>query len=271
MAARENNTTVIEQVSRNIWQYVILAFPLIVDAVDYFLFETLNREFLTLLRTPSSRSVWLILGLYGIYVVAIILIGLLKPDIKLKLIEVAYTEKTATGTKKSKFKSTWPEMLFFYPSMGFGIIFILIIVHTLGLTTDKSPFSDDFQYRIVRTSLGIFFIHLTGVMVKPKARYASGEKKYLIIFAPAVVVCALVINLSVAAWQHLLSDPAVVVTPAREGKLLDWFFAYPMFLFFFASPRFMFMSKSFTWYSLAGALALIGYFVWRSLDYVFIF
>ena len=40
MATRENNTAVQGQVSRNIWQYVILAFPLLIDAADYFIFPS---------------------------------------------------------------------------------------------------------------------------------------------------------------------------------------------------------------------------------------
>ncbi len=78
------------------------------------------------------------------------------------------------------------------------------------------------------------------------------------------------INVSVAGWQYLFGDFSREIISNRPGRVLDFIFAYPLFLLFFASPRFMFLRRNFTWYSLTGALLIIGYFVWRSLDYVFI-
>lgn len=244
--------------------------PVIVDVADYFFFEHINQFLLNMLRTPSVKALSVMLGIYFMFIICIMLIELLIPDIRLKEVNIGYDIHDENGfiTGRETVKTTWPDILFLYPSLGFGIIILLLIFSSLGLTSDSQVFTENQQYAFIWIAFIMFFIHLGTMFIKPEPRYKSNTPKYLVVYAPAVIICALVINVSVAAWQYLLGDPSLVPVAGREGKLLDWFLALPIFLLFFSSPRFMFMSRHFNWLSMLSALMIIGYFIWKSLDYV---
>ncbi|HOP62562.1 MAG TPA: hypothetical protein PK358_10825 [Spirochaetota bacterium] len=255
---------------QNIWELSVIIFPVIVDGADYFFFEHINSLLLTLLKKPSINSLSVMFSIYFMFIICIIAIELLVPDIRLKNVKLDYEIKDNSGNIKShgKINTTWPELLFFYPSVGFGVIMILLIFNTLGMTSDTSPFTMDEQYMLIWPAIVLFFIQILAMVWKAKPRFRSTGPAYLAIYAPAVIICALVINLSVAAWQYLLGDPSLTPIAERGGKLLDWFLALPIFILFFSSPRFMFMSRHFNWLSMLSALALIAFFIWRSLDYI---
>ena len=255
---------------QNKWDLSVMIFPVLVDLLDYFIFEHINQWLLNLLKTPSVKALSVMLGIYFLFIICIAIIELLIPDIRLKEVKLGYDIKDDNGiiTGRQTVKATWPEILFFYPSIGFGIIILLLIFSALGLTSDNQAFTENQQYALIWIAVIMFFIHLGVIFWKPKPRYKSTSPEYLAVYAPAVIICALVINVSVAAWQYLLGDPSLAPIAGREGKLLDWFLAWPIFLIFFSSPRFMFMSRHFNWFSMLSALTIIGYFIWRSLDYV---
>jgi len=259
---------------KNIWMYLVIAFPLLVDGIDFILFDKVNDWLVTILKTPSFSSVMIMISMYALFIITVLMIGLLDSDKNLYVekSEPKYTVFKNQKENTSKTIVTFGQKLFFYPSIGFGVIMIVLIAHVTGIISDgkKSLFTDSEQNIILWTAFILFFIHVFAIIMPRKPKFKVNQPSYFMVLVPAVIIAAIVLNLSVAAWIYLLT-PVKVIDPSRDGKILELFTIFPIFLLFFSSPRFLFMSREFTYWSLASAFLLMGYFVWSSLSYITLF
>lgn len=249
----------------NGWAIAAGLYPVAVDGVHWLVFDNLNDRLRQLLLSPGQTTIIAMLGLYLTYIIALGFVRRLKPEIKLKTVTVtSYDEKTH---RKTTVKTTWPEILFFYPSFGFGLIMIMGAVTVSGMTQDNSPVSEGWQQLAVFGMTGLFFAHLTVKFVDFEARHAATRPRYLLYLIPTVLVSEVLLNLSTALWYRFLGPEAGAPAPDNPDVVLSFAFAVPLFLLFFAAPRFTFMSKSFTWPSLISGVALVLYELWGMVVY----
>lgn len=245
----------------NGWAIAISLFPVVIDVAHWFAFDPINDRLRALLLEPSRATVLALLGIYLAYAVSFIFIGRLKPDIKLRVVTVQTRDKK-TG-RRGKVRTTWPELLFAYPSFGFGIIMIMGATAVSGMMGDVSALSEGWQQLAVFGATGIFFFHLVVKFIDFEPRYASDQAGYLFTLIPTVLVSELVLNLSAALWFRFLGPEAGAPPPEDPSTLGSFIIAAPLFLIFFAAPRFTFMSKSFTWPALASGVALALWELWE--------
>lgn len=248
------------------WEIAAALFPVVVDAVHWLVFDAVNDRLRELLLSPGQATILAMLGLYLAYVVALGFVGRLKPEIRLKSVTVtSYDERTG---RRTQVKTTWPEILFFYPSFGFGIILIMGAATVSGLlASDPAPVSEGWQKLAVFGAVGLFFAHLTVKFAGIEARHPASRPRYLAYLIPTVLISELMLNLSTALWYRFLGPEAGAPPPANPDVLVSFLFAVPLFLIFFAAPRFTFMSKSFTWLSLITGVALALYELWGMVAY----
>ena len=116
-------------------------------------------------------------------------------------------------------------------------------------------------------STGLFFAHLTVKFVGIEARHPATRPRYLVYLVTTVLISEVMLNLSTALWYRFLGPEAGAPAPDNPDVALSFAFAVPLFLLFFAAPRFTFMSKSFTWLSLASGLALALHELWGMVAY----
>lgn len=250
----------------------VLFYPVVIDVLHFVFFDKINAWMNNLFTTPAQSSFFIIAGLYLGLVAAQVLLNLLIPDVPVKDLDITWKETSVTGhSEKHSVKATWPQILFFYPTVGFFVIVFLLLLHASGLVTDKQVFTDD-QLGFYLTAAVLVLGGQLVLFANPiRPRYRPDEWPYSLILIAVLILSAALVSLSVAGWTYLFGNPAVPVLTHRPGKLADMFIAYPLFLLFFSSPRFMSLSRNFSWQGLLTGLILIGYFVWRSLDYVRIF
>jgi hypothetical protein len=249
----------------NGWAIAAGLYPVLMDGVHWLVFDKLNDRLRQLLLSPGETTIIAMLGLYLTYIVALGFVGRLKPEIKLKSVTLtSYDEKTRRTTSV---KSTWPDILFFYPSFGFGIILIMGAVTVSGMAQDTSPVSEGWQKLAVFGAAGLFFAHLTVKFGGFEARHPATRPRYLFYLIPTVLVSEVMLNLSTALWYRFFGPEAGAPAPDNPDVLISFAFAVPLFLLFFAAPRFTFMSKSFTWPSLISGVALALYELWGMVVY----
>lgn len=249
----------------NGWAIAAGLYPVLMDGVHWLLFDEINDRLRQLLLSPSQATIIAMLGLYLTYVVALGFVGRLKPEIKLKTVTLtSYDEETG---QKTSVKATWPDILFSYPSFGFGIIMIMGATTISGMALDNSPVSEGWQKLAVFGASGLFFAQLAVRFSGIEARHPATRPRYLFYLIPTVLISELMLNLSTALWYRFLGPEAGAPAPDNPDVLLSFAFAVPLFLIFFAAPRFTFMSKSFTWPSLISGVALALYELWGMVVY----
>lgn len=237
------------------------ALPVVVDVVHFFLFDLLNEPLRAMLRRPSEVSVLVLLGSYLAFAVSLFFLGRLRPEGPIATVVV--TTRGDDGRERTT-KTSWPELLFFYPSMGFGIVMIMAAVQATGMMETKGGLDAPWP-AVAGVGMGIVFVvHLAASMTDIEPRYASNEPRYLTTLLPVLLISELMLNLSVALWHRFLGLDAggkTAASPSVAGFLV----AAPLFLLFFAIPRFTILRRSFTWPSLASALAFALYELWQLL------
>jgi len=249
----------------NGWAIAAGLYPVAMDGVHWLVFDDLNDRFRQLLGSPGQATILGMLGLYLGYIIALGFVGRLKPEIKLKTVTLTgYDEKTG---RKTTTKTTWPDLLFFYPSFGFGIILVMGAVTVSGMALDNSPVSEGWQKLAVFGTVGLFFAHLTVKFGGIEARHPASKPRYLFYLIPTVLVSEVMLNLSTALWYRFFGPEAGAPAPDNPDLAVSFAFALPLFLLFFAAPRFTFMSKSFTWPSLVSGVALALYELWGMVVY----
>ncbi len=247
-------------IGRAPWVIAGTLFCVGVDALHWFFFEELNAPLREVLETPSIGSIQFLMGLYLTYTISLWFVGRLYEDIPLRVVELSHDDAHTGRVQKTR--SNWPEIIFFYPSFGFGVLMVMTASEVSGMRLmDDAPVSEDWQQIAVMGTLGIFFL---GLLIKPfmSPLYRSHELRYFMYLVPTVLISEVMLNFSVALWHHYLGAGA---GPPPEDPSIGWSMAigFPLFLLFFASPRFTFMSKNFTWLTLTSGLGLAGYEFWR--------
>lgn len=246
------------------WEIAAALFPLAVDGVHWLLFDPINDRFRELLLRPAEITVVALLGLYLAYVVSLGLIARLKPEIRLKAVSVGTTDGRG---RRTTVKTTWPELLFFYPSFGFGIVLVLGAATVSGMLSDEGALSETWQQIAVFGATGIFFAHVIVKFAGIEPRHAASEPRHFAYLVPTVLVSELMLNFSSALWFRFLGPEAGAPAPENPDIFFSFVVAAPLFLVFFAAPRFTFMSKNFTWLSLASGLALALHELWQMVLY----
>lgn len=237
------------------------AFPVLVDVLHFFLFELLNQPLRAMLGAPSIGATLALLGMYLAFSVSLYFVARLKPELAVKTL----TLHTRGDDGRARVtKTTWPQMLFFYPSFGFGILMIMAVVTATGVAASDSAVSEGFQQFAVVAAIVIFFIQLGGMFSDIEPRHAANEPGYLAVLVPTVLVSEIMLNLSVALWHRFLGLDASGPQPSAPSAA-GFVVAAPLFLLFFAVPRFTIMSRSFSWPGLVSALALAMWELWHLL------
>lgn len=235
--------------------------PVAVDVVHYFFFDALNRPLRAVLATPSVGAVVTLLGLYLAFAVSLYYVGRLQPEVALRTLVL---QSRGPGGDVRATKTTWPQVVFFYPSFGFGILMIMAVVTAVGMNGHEA-LSERGQQLAVGGALVVFVVHLGGLLTDVKPRHAANEPGYLKVLVPVLLVSEVMLNLSVALWHRFLGLDAAGPTPAAPSTA-GFVVAAPLFLLFFAIPRFTMMSRSFSWPALASGVGLALWELWQILD-----
>jgi hypothetical protein len=155
-------------------------------------------------------------------------------------------------------------MLFFYPSLGFGVVMIYAIVMATMTPDRQFTASDGLGSALTTTGALLFIVHCVVVSgaITPRTRWGSTDRAYLALLIPIVLMGELVLVFS--STPLITSFDSDGSAPPIEGPSLAWSFVLmaPFYLIFFAAPRFTFMTKPFTWSSFASGVALALYSVW---------
>ena len=118
------------------------AFCVLSDVIHW-LFDDLNSILRAVLATPSETSIKWVLGLYLTYTLSLWLVSRLHEDIPLRTVKwSSYDEGTG---RHSRVQSNWPDIIFLYPSFGFGVLMIMTCAEVSGLHLRESPIGEDWQ------------------------------------------------------------------------------------------------------------------------------
>ena len=259
---------------RNRWEVASTLFPLAADALHWAFFEPLNGALRQLLATPGETAVYLLSGLYLVWLVSLVFVGHLEPEVRLRA--VTFEVRVAAGQpgRTSTTRTTWPKILFFYPSLLFGMTWLMLIMQATGMSDgpQENPIvSESFQFGAMLTAVGHFLAHCIIAAVDVTPRHAAGTPGHLAVLVPVVLIGELVLNLATAAWLQFFSPSAtdaatLAETSARSGGELVG--ASLLFLLLFAGPRFTFLARHFTPLALLSGLVFIVWEVWETLDRV---
>jgi len=244
---------------RNRWEFAATVFVLLVDAAHRHWFDALNARLRDLLRQPSEFAAAVILGGYVCYLLSLYFIGRLEPTRRPAPVTFEFKEKDGRRTKTT---TTWPKVLFFCPSIGFGIVVLMAASTVMGFGEEGSPVSDDWQQAAILGGVALVFVHIALAVIDLKPRYASGTAAYLAVLVPTVLVSEAMLNLSTAFWYRFLGPDAagpVIENPSAAGSFA---FALPLYLLFFAAPRFTFIARSFSWATLASSVGTALFALW---------
>jgi hypothetical protein len=251
----------------NRWAVAASLLPIAADWAHGLFFADVNQWMRDLLSSPSPASMAWLLGLYAAYCCSLGFLGRLKPGGRLEHIEIE--TRDALGLRR-RIRTTWPQALLFYPSLGFGVLLVMAVGQAVGLMSDPAPVSERLQQVALFGAVGIFFVHVGLAVGSITPRYQATQPHYFFRWVPIVVISELMLNLSTALWIFFLADPQAAPMDAGD-KLLAMLPLAPLFLIFFAAPRFTFQSKHFTWLSFGSGVVFALWTVWGSLDVVRIF
>ncbi len=189
MASRSSDRYPMNLVKANKWQRGILLIPLVVDAMDWVFFEEINGKILAVMREPSLFSIYVILVTYTVFVLAVVLLNLLESEYQVALFSfIDLEESKSIGSRRLKntSKTTFPDLIFLYPTAGLGVIMILLTVYSSGITGDEMVVSENALAAFVFTGFIIFCLHLLLLANPLKPRLRSGTAGYFFLFAVIV-------------------------------------------------------------------------------------
>lgn len=247
---------------RNGWEVAATLFPLAADLVHWALFEPLNDWIRSLLETQGTRPALLLLGTYLAWLVSLVLVGRLEPEVRLRPLELAVRDRDG---RARRLRTSWPKLLFFYPSLLFGAVWLMLLARCAGLTSRAPVMSDGAQQAVLLAAAGLFIGHCVIAAVEVRPRHAAGTPGHLAVLVPVVLVGELTLNLATAAWLVLFA-PGPAEQPVRSPGTFA--LALPLFLLCFAGPRFAFLSRHFTLPALLGGLGFVAWEVWETLAQV---
>lgn len=238
----------------NGWAVAATVFPLAADAAHFWWFDALNGALRRLLATPGFAAIVTLAGLYAAWLVTLSLVGRLRvedPGTQVPMGEVEL--RTADGGRR-RVRFPWPKLLFFYPSLLFGLVWVMLIVQATGSSSAPAVPSAAQDWTLGVAVL-LFVAHVIVAAVDVTPRHAAGTPAHLGLLVPVVLIGELALNLASAAWWVLLADEGATGPAVRTpGEL---FGATLLFLVCFAGPRFTFLSRHFTWPALLSGLAFV--------------
>lgn len=252
----------------NAWAAAAALFPVAADAVHWWLFDPLNERMRALLVRPGGASAFGLLGLYAAWLATLALVGRLAPEAPPPAVEM---EVRGQDGRRGRLRTTWPKLLFFYPSLLFGAMWMVLVAQALGLEQTVAPVSDRLQSTLLLLGVGLFLAHCVIAAVEPAPRLAAGTPGHFAVLVPVVLVGEVALNLATAAWLTAFgpdpSRPAQAAAAAQRSGA-EFALALVLFLLCFAGPRFTFLYRSFTWPALLSGLAFVAWEVWATLDRV---
>lgn len=250
------------------WEVASGLLPVVLDAAHLAVFEPLNALLRGLLAAPGPLAVVVLAGAYLGWLVTLALVGTLAPEAPPPTLELT---TRAADRRTTTTRTTWPRLVFFYPSLLFGVLLVMLIVRATG-DLDAPAVPAGLQDLALGAAVLLFFAHVVVAAVDVTPRHPPTGRAHFVVLVPVLVVGELVLNLATAAWLHLFGVAAdaapadVAAAAARSGGELA--VALLLFLPVFAGPRFTALARSFTLTSLASGLALVVWEVWGTLDRV---
>ncbi len=248
---------------RNRWEIAATIFPFVVDAIHFFFFEQLNGVLRGVLATPGTASAVLLVCLYFGWLVSLVAVGTLVPETQLKPLALTVREKDG---RVSTLATTWPKFVFFYPSLLFGLLFMMLIIQATGMDLNAPAVSENVQSFVIGGAVLLFIAHCIVAAVDGTPKHVATSPTFFIVLVPVVLVGEIVLNLATAAWLHYFGADAKDLAEASARSGGELVFGSIFFLLVFAGPRFTFLSRHFTVLSLASGLAFVIWEVWLTLD-----
>ncbi len=244
------------------WAVAAMLFPVVADGVHFFVFDALNERWLRVLNTPGTGAVTLLAGLYALWLVSLVFVGWLEPSSPTPMGEATLRE----GLRTRKVRFAWPKLLFFYPSLLFGLVCMMAIFQATGGMASAAAAGavpEGLQDVALGAGLVLFVSHIIIAAVDVRPRFPAGHPGHFGVLVPVVLVGEVMLNLATALFLRAFGpDPAKPeqLASAAARSTSELFLAVMLFVLFFAGPRFTALSRHFTWPSLVSGLALV---VWE--------
>lgn len=244
------------------WAVAAMLFPVVADGVHFFVFDALNERWLRVLNAPGTGAVTLLAGLYALWLVSLVFVGWLEPSSPTPMGEATLRE----GLRTRKVRFAWPKLLFFYPSLLFGLVCMMAIFQATGGMASAAAAGavpEGLQDVALGAGLVLFVSHIIIAAVDVRPRFPPGHPAHFGVLVPVVLVGEVMLNLATALFLRAFGpDPAKPeqLASAAARSTSELFLAVMLFVLFFAGPRFTALSRHFTWPSLVSGLALV---VWE--------
>ncbi len=241
------------------WALASTLCPVVADVVHFVVFDDLNARLSGVLQAPGTASVVLLAGLYALWLVSLVFVGRLVPETPMPVGETTLRE----GSLTRKVRFAWPKLLFFYPSLAFGLVCMMSIVQATGGLGEAAAMTEGLQDAALGAGLVLFVAHIIIAAVDVRPRHALGHPAHFGVLLPVVLVGEVMLNLATALFLNAFGpDPAkpAQVAEAAGRSTSELVLAVLLFLVFFAAPRFTALSRHFTWPSLVSGFALV---VWE--------
>lgn len=256
---------------RNGWEFLALMVPLLADSTHYFFHNPLQDFYLNMFRNPTHivAGLCFLVAVYFGFIINLFLIEKLEPLIPLSVVTLNYNETTRTGGRRTyTHNTTWPRIIFDYPSVMFGITFFVGIIEYIRFAEKDQLVSDNvaFYLLLILVAMVIFHIIALAVSFSEKPKIPPTSPRHLAWLIPIYLLNELALVFSTALWIYLFGSDKV--DPNRTGKLFECIAIFPVYFFLFSAPRFTLLCRQFTWPNLISAIILVSWIVWQSLDYV---
>lgn len=251
----EKFTNYIRKQSKWFWATVVTT--LIVDAINTNYFEKIQSYFYIFLEGKDVKTMYLLIGVYTLFVVLLIFIGLMS----------TYGKRTFHGKKQKNIQKI-AGYITGIMVFGFGIILMMPSISILGMGESTSVFSESEQQVYVGILIVLFFALVTMAFIEMEPRFIFGNKNYFYLYVPILILATLFVDFSTAMWKFQLFDPENVADPNRASRVIEFIAIFPLYAMFYSAPRFMLLRKSFSILPILSAVFSTAYFVWESLAYL---
>ena len=252
--------------AKNKWFWAALFFPLIIDFINVRLYDQTVPAFIKLFNSGTDISGWIIIALYVLYILSLLTIGWLTPYKKYSPKAIHLPVSGNYETKRTK----TGQYITFISSAGFGIIVMMLIMHSSGLydemiNTTSSELSKSKEW-VTWIGIALYFVQLPAAMgFSPK--YRIGSFNYFAVYSINVIIAAILVVMSTAAFSYFFASDNPV-NPNRTSKFIEFIAFFIFYFFFLASPRLIFMSRNFSWLNFTSAIISMSWFLWKTLDFI---
>ncbi len=246
------------------WFWGVIFTSFIIDYINSYFYDNTQNYFYKILSGKNLTSVIYIILLMLLFIFMLIITGKMSSDDK-------RAKAINSGQYKPAKKNTLTkiaDIFFGIILIGFSVITIMPLINILGIGEQDSIFTSNLQMWIMISSVVLIIVIAIAGLSTYKPRFILGTSKYFIIYIPIIILTSLFIDFSTAIWHYSFAPTDTVVDPDRSGKVIEFIAFFPLFIIFFSAPRFILLRKSINFLTLISALTMIGYFVWKSLDFI---